>query len=569
MDYLLRAPLDTAVPPPLPPPATVGTRTIQPPWLRQTWTDRRTATVAVAVLVLVIVASVFRVRGLDYGGFSEDEVNKVLAVEAYRGGRWSANAEHPMVMKLMMWASMAAADRWNVAVAHRGAPAVSVEAALRLPNALAGALAVIPLFLFTRAMFGTPVGMWAAGLFALDVAATGINRIGKEDSLLVLFLLIGAWLYEEARIRHLHDRVAPHWWYAASGAAFGLMVASKYMPYYLGLWGLAGLAASAEARRIAGRASGDGVRQRASRWFYLAGAAAFALANPAVLLPDTWRYLLHYVQGGTVTHHGTLFARQLYVNTMGTTPWGLPWSFYLVYLVTKVPLPVLGAILVGIVELVRRRHERGPVFLRVFLVFFLLPSSLAAAKFARYLLPTLMMLDIVAALGAVRLFNAATEIRQPAVRRAAMALLVCALAVIPAWSQVTSSPFQSMHQNALGRAWSAGVAQFPNDELYDIGMREAVAWIAQRAAPGASVASDAPGVVAHYLRRYHRPDIEARSLSMAGVARPPTEAWVLAQDSHACFESAAMVEQLRSGLVPVFVARVRGQSAVETFRLRW
>jgi asparagine N-glycosylation enzyme membrane subunit Stt3 len=569
MDYLLRAPLDTPVAPSLPPPATVGTSTIQPSWLREPWTDRRTSTIAVALLVLVIVAAVCRVRGLDYGGFSEDEVNKVLAVEAYRDGRWSANAEHPMVMKLMMWASLAAADRWNVVAAHLGAPAVSVEAALRLPNALAGALAVVPLFLFTRSLVGTPAGMWAAGLFALDIAATGINRIGKEDSLLLLFLLIGAWLYEEARIRHVCARVAPHRWYAASGAAFGLMVASKYMPYYLGLWGLAGLAASAEARRITGPALGDGFRQRASRWFYVAGAVAFVLANPAILLPDTWRYLLHYVHGGTVTHHGTLFAGQLYVNTMGATPWGLPWSFYLVYLVTKIPLPVLGAILVGIVELVRRRRERGPVFLRVFLLFFLLPSSLAAAKFARYLLPTLVMLDIVAALGAVRLLDAATRIRLPVVRRAAMALLVGALAAIPAWSQVASSPFQSMHQNALGRAWSAGVAQFPNDELYDLGMREAVAWIAQRAAPGASVASDAPGVVGYYLRRYHRPDIEARSLSMEGVARPPTEAWVLAQDSHACFESEATVEQLRAGLVPEFVARVREQSAVETFRLQW
>ncbi|MCC6197040.1 MAG: hypothetical protein IT518_21505 [Burkholderiales bacterium] len=81
------------------------------------------------------------------------------------------------------------------------------------------------------------------------------------------------------------------------------------------------------------------------------------------------------------------------------------------------------------------------MFLRVFLLFFLLPSSLAAAKFARYLLPTLMMLDIVAALGAVRLLDAATRIRRPVVRRAAMALLVGALAAIPAWSQVASSPF--------------------------------------------------------------------------------------------------------------------------------
>jgi len=182
--------------------------------------------------------------------------------------------------------------------------------------------AVIPLFFLARSFFGRATALRASCLLALDVTAAGINRIGKEDSLLVLFLLLGAWLYEEARVRHLHDGFAPHRWYAASGAAFGLMLASKYMPYYLGLWALFGVAASAEARRarVGCGTEENGPTQRASKWFCLAALGAFVAANPPILLPETWRYLLGYARGETITHHGAFFAGRVYMNTIGITP---------------------------------------------------------------------------------------------------------------------------------------------------------------------------------------------------------------------------------------------------------
>lgn len=535
------------------------------------WPLSRSRTLTFALVLLVALGGVFRCQGLNYGGFSEDETNKVLAVRAYQRGDWSANAEHPMVMKTLMWASSAAADAWNGAAARVGWSRVSPETALRMPNALAGALAVIPLFFLVRSFFGEAAGLWAACLLALDVTVTGLNRIGKEDTLLVLFLLAGAWLYEEGRSRHLRDKRPPHAWYAASGAAFGLMLASKYMPFYLGLWALFGIAASAEGRRarMSEWLEARRVGQRASAWFYAAGLAAFVLANPAILLPGTWRYLLGYVSGHTITHHGAYFAGRVYMNMVSATPFGLPWDFYVVYIVTKIPLPVLVAIVLGLAELVRRRRERGAVFARVFLLFYLLPASLVAGKFARYLLPTLVVLDIVAALGILRAFDLVSRASRPGLRALAAGVLAALLVGTPFAAQVDWSPYPSMHQNALGRRLSLPGEWFPNDELYDIGMREAVEWIARRAAPGGSIASDAPGVVSEYLRRYGRPDIESRSLSMAGLARPPVEAWLLAQNSHACFESLQVVEQVRRRQPADFVVRVRGAAAVETYRLPW
>ena len=39
-------------------------------------------------------------------GFAEDEVNKVEAIEAYSRGDITLNAEHPMLMKALMYISV-------------------------------------------------------------------------------------------------------------------------------------------------------------------------------------------------------------------------------------------------------------------------------------------------------------------------------------------------------------------------------------------------------------------------------------------------------------------------------
>jgi hypothetical protein len=202
----------------------------------------------------------------------------------------------------------------------------------------------------------------------------------------------------------------------------------------------------------------------------------------------------------------------------------------------------------------------------VFLLFFLLPASLAASKFARYLLPTMVMLDIVAALGVMRALALVGDIQHRLARQLAAAALMAVVIGGPLLAQAGSAPYPSLHRNALGRWLGTPGSLFPNDELYDIGVREAVAWIAGHAAPGAAIVSDAPGVVGEYVRRLGRRDLLVRSLSMEGLAPFGTESWVLAQNSHACFESVQVVEQLRRRQVPDFVYRVRGTAAVEVFR---
>jgi len=69
-------------------------------------------TLVVALLSLIVVAGFgFRVARLGAEGLSEDELNKLRAVEEYRtNGLSSINGEHPMLMKALQTASVSAAD---------------------------------------------------------------------------------------------------------------------------------------------------------------------------------------------------------------------------------------------------------------------------------------------------------------------------------------------------------------------------------------------------------------------------------------------------------------------------
>ena len=162
----------------------------------------RFAMSTVAVTALVVVAVVFiafglRVAHLSTFGFSEDEINKVRAVEQYRHGQLWANGEHPMLMKLAMLASVEAARAWNRFATVESA--VPMETAIRLPNALVGAATAAALFGVCDVLFGTPVALMAALLWAFDVNAIAINRIGKEDTFALFFFLVAVWSYERAK----------------------------------------------------------------------------------------------------------------------------------------------------------------------------------------------------------------------------------------------------------------------------------------------------------------------------------------------------------------------------------
>src|SRR5262245_10573236 len=167
--------------------------------------ERLDRTKLLIIIVTVAIGFCARVYRLDAAGLAEDEANKIFAIRAYKQGDFTANAEHPMVMKLLCYVSTSGAANWNGALGNSLGLAISEEAALRLPNVLFGALTVIPLFLFASSLLGERVGLVAAVLWSIGLDAIWVNRIAKEDTLLVFFLFSGLCIYNRAKERLSSD----------------------------------------------------------------------------------------------------------------------------------------------------------------------------------------------------------------------------------------------------------------------------------------------------------------------------------------------------------------------------
>src|SRR4030095_10394143 len=331
-----------------------------------------------------MVALVFCVRiyRIDAAGFAEDEANKVFAVRAYEQGDFTVNAEHPMVMKMLCYASVHAAGLWDRAIGQNSSWHISEEAALRLPNVAFGALTVIPLFFLTVGLLGFRAGLATSLLWAFGLDAIWFNRTVKEDTLLVFFMFWGFYLYFKAKHLPADDVAGEERLYSLAGAAFGLMMASKYFPHY---WAL-----NALFYTLVGYDSRNNRRLNGaiSRKYFAAMLLAFVAFNPALFFPQTWRYLWKYINEELLTHHGYMVMDKLYINDFLQTPGGNPWYFYVLFIVMKFPLPVLLAFLVGLAHIFTSRgsypYSRGYIFLRVMLVFWLIPEAVIGTKFLRY-----------------------------------------------------------------------------------------------------------------------------------------------------------------------------------------
>src|SRR5262249_46237889 len=262
---------------------------------------------------------------------------------------------------LAMWASVEASEAWNHVAPSR--QAISLETAIRLPNALAGAATTVVLFGVAELLFGSSVAAMTALFWAFDVNVIGINRIGKEDTFLLFFFLLAIWCYERAKHIGVTDPAGAQTYYTASGGAFGLMLASKYFPHYLGIYALFNV--------LADRSPGANKPNRTRH--YAAMALAFLAVNVVALHPATWLYWVHYVGGHMTAHPGYPYAGHIYANSPVFAAGGVPATFYGHLLATKVPLVVLGAAVAGLIGIVRRPRERGHVLLLVWMFMFLVP----------------------------------------------------------------------------------------------------------------------------------------------------------------------------------------------------
>lgn len=508
--------------------------------------------------IFIVLGFGLRASNLGSIGFAEDEMNKLDAVHAYRSGDISANAEHPMLMKVLMFVSTAAARTWQ----RISDGAITDEVALRLPNVILGSLTVIPLFLLTSAFFDRLTGLLAAGFWAFGINAIAMNRVGKEDTLLVFFMLFAFYFYLRAKQTPAGDAERKRRSYILSAASFGLMLASKYFPHYFGLNGLF-------HHKVHVRKPEPGeVGGTVPTIFYVLIIVVFLIANPAVLLPQVWGYLNAYMGGQLLTHTGYLFGDQLYKNNMSSTPfWGTPVYFYALFMAIKIPLLVLTAFLIGLFISFKRRQHPGHAFLLFMFLFWIIPYSLIGGKWLRYTLSLMPFVYMLAAVGVVTVIGFLlplfkTYSRGPAI---VAAVVILVFMTLPGLTAFANNPHYALYTNALG-AGKAGYF-FPHDEFYDDGLREAIKFVSDNAPRGAVIAHETPAVTRYYLERFSRTDLKSQAISAADFdpAKTTGPTYIILQRGRTYFENRDKTPFIRASFTKVHEIRVDGLTAAEVF----
>jgi hypothetical protein len=468
-----------------------------------------------ALTVLIVAGFGFRVTSLSTEGFSEDELNKLNAVADYRAhGLTGANGEHPMLMKALQTATIVIAEKWNQTSFVTSHPnnTIATETALRLPGTIFGAFIALLIYLITAELFGVEVALVAAALWTFDPNAIAFNRIAKEDTFLLFFFLLANvfWLRGQ-RVAESGKR-NPNWYYWATAASYGAMVASKYMPHLLSIsisyyWIFQQLP---ETRWRLGK-------KKMLLFFSIMG-VVFLILSPTILLPDTWRQMSMFAGNKLIGHDGYEFMNKIYRHRFIDWLNGLPPYFYLVFTLVKLPLLSLLGVVVGLPLLFRRKLGDGRYFMLMWLFFWFFGFSFLGGKFTRYYTTALPAVLITAALGiqfagrwiAEKLSAASASGR---LKHYAPASLAVAVVVGSVMDSVRAAPHFRLFTNTLGGGVASAGYYFPHDEFYDASLRDAVFQIAQRAPAGAHVATESPSVAAYYAGKANRPDLVCVSLS--------------------------------------------------------
>jgi hypothetical protein len=462
-------------------------------------------------------------------------------------------------MKSLIAVSLGAADSWNRGLGH--SHQVAEEVAVRLPNVIFGSLTAVVIFLFAQEFFGIEIGLLSALFWSIGTIAIMINREAKEDTLLVFFTWLAYYLYLRARKLVATGVRGSARLHAASGASFGLMLAAKYFPHYLGLNFL---------YYYLMRKREDFPRPRLRDTLVLLGACAlvFIFADPIALLPSTLKYMLHYAGEGTMTHHGYLVMGRFYFDDPAHLRGGMPIYLYPLFLILKTPIPVLVALLVGLIEAWKRRGEPGPFFLIFMFLFWIGPFSLLSAKWLRYMLSWMPTVYIIAALGVFRIFTWASAQLRETHRRWVPALAAAVALVVlvePAGMIARHAPYYSLYLNPLGLGRTA--YYFPHDEMNDMGLREAIQQICVHAPKGASVGGETAPVFAYYFHKFGRDDLQYFDLSdQAKRLEAPPTAYLVIQDGRKYFENISFIQKVESYQVPILTVEIAGAPAVRVYR---
>jgi hypothetical protein len=489
---------------------------------------------AVIVFLLTVLAFSVRLYRVDFNSLSEDEVAKWVAVQEYRHGHFvGVNSEHPMLPKMLAWASLTAGERWGRVAATHHWPSLNPEGWLRLPNVIFGAATTAILYLLCRRMMGV-AGSFAASFFwAVAPLPVALNRLTKEETPLTFFTLLACYFYCRAQQADAGNRTAPRW-YDLSAIGFGLGLASQYILHLLGLNALAWLLAGT-----------NGIVRKPSQFsykrFFFVMFFAFIVVNPVVLFPSNFTAILHWLHHDGIRHSGYDFDGTLYMNFPSRLLAGVPWFYYLWLLLVKTPIPILMAIIVGSILLLRDRRTLASCFFLSLGLLQLVGLSVSGAKWIRYSLPLLPFLYLAGGYAVQQTWMVMKKraVSLALVGAGAVMLFGWPLLELQAWT-----PFYSFYLNSLGGGRRNVTRYFSPDEVSEFDTREVAQEVCPFAPRSTKVATARPMSMAYYLQACGRTDIQIVPLYDTHYA-PRDGDLIILEPSRRFFETQRYFDVLR------------------------
>lgn len=510
--------------------------------LQYRWVGRHRE--AVILLMLTVLAFSVRFYRVDFNSLSEDEVAKWAAIQEYRHGHFvGVNSEHPMLPKMLAWASLATGERWGRLATTHGWLTLKPEGWLRLPNVLLGTATTAVLFLLCRRMIGV-AGSFATSFFwAVAPLPVALNRLTKEETPLTFFTLLACYFYCRAQQSDAGRTVRR--WYDLSAISFGLGLASQYILHLLGLNALAWF--------LAGKM---GLNRKLSQFsykrFFFVMFLTFVLVNPVVLSPANFNAILHWLHHDGVKHTGYDFDGTLYMNFPSRLLAGVPWFYYLWLLLVKTPIPILLAVILGSALLLRERRTLASCFFLSFGLVQLAGLSVSGAKWIRYSLPLLPFLFLAGGYAVQQTLKAAKGrvLSQGLVGLAAVILLGWPLLELPSWA-----PYYSFYLNSIGGEKHNIARYFAMDEVSEFDTREVAQAVCPFAPAAASLATARPMSMAYYLQVCGRTDLQVVPLYDTHYA-PRDGDLIVLEPSRRFFETQRFFDALRNSGMPHSEVRV-------------
>ena len=515
----------------------------------------------VMIVLFILLGFGLRVWNLGAESLSEDELNKLQTVAEYRtNGLTGRNGEHPFLMKGLQTASIITAEKLNNSFPNLQ---ISEEAALRFPTVLFGSLTVLLLYLLITELFGSTIGLITAALWAVNPTAIGFDRIAKEDSFLLFFFLLANvfWLRGQSVAERETGNPKPYFW--ATAAAFGAMIASKYLVHLLGI--------TAAYYFIFQAIPSTKWRLGKIRWlkFFAIMGVAFLICNPTILLPETWRQMLIFSGEKRIGHDAYEFMGQLYRNQMTLWLTGVPWTFYYVFIAVKTPILTLMAFLVGLLAMWRRKMGDGRYFIFFWVFLWFMPFTVLGGKFTRYFTVPQPLILLFAAFGICFIAELLAKYLQKANLLLTFQMSLLAILVISSlFNSISVAPHYRLFTNDLGGGNTAAGFYFPHDEFYDLSSRETVAEIAQRANLGAKIACETPLLMAYYAQKIGRTDLQYVSLSdKEGVQNLVVGDFIVAARGRRYFSNDEYLNLLKNLVVPTSEIKVNTVISVQIYQL--